>query len=57
MKRRRHTPEQIVRKLREAGFLVGEARTNAGTGLAAAGVEPGRPVATPNAVAGKGFVP
>lgn len=27
MKRRRHTPEQIVRKLREAERLIGEGRT------------------------------
>jgi hypothetical protein len=27
MKRRRHTPEQIIRKLREADRLLAEART------------------------------
>jgi putative transposase len=27
MKRRRHTPEQIIRKLREAERLIGEGRT------------------------------
>ncbi len=27
MKRRRHTPEQIIRKLREAERLVGEGKT------------------------------
>ena len=27
MKRRRHTPEQIIRKLREAERLLGEGRT------------------------------
>ena len=27
MKRRRHTPEQLIRKLREAERLIGEGRT------------------------------
>ena len=27
MKRRRHTPEQVIRKLREAERLIGEGRT------------------------------
>src|SRR3954454_15374665 len=29
MKRRRHTPEQVVRKLREADRMVGEGKTSA----------------------------
>jgi putative transposase len=29
MKRRRHTPEQVIRKLREADRLLGEGRTTA----------------------------
>jgi hypothetical protein len=28
MKRRRHTPEQVIRKLREAGRLIGEGKTD-----------------------------
>ena len=38
MARRRHTPEQIIRKLREADRLLGEGARGRGGGPAAGGV-------------------
>ncbi len=38
MKRRRHTPEQVVRKLREADRLLGEGRKRALCWLTASGI-------------------